>query len=134
MPSSTVKTRISHSLKTFNDAQNVMYGETRIPICGNTWLQRETDGERVISYALVFHNTKIIRYLPDGRISLNSGGYRTATTKHRMNQFSPVKVASVKGEWVVYPPTVKRTDRAFDWDNPVPFVDHDVLNPDYLSA
>lgn len=35
-----------------------------------------------------YHNTDVVNVYRDGRIKLNSGGWRTATTKNRMNQAS----------------------------------------------
>lgn len=51
--------------------------------------------------AIVFHATEIIRYYPDGRVLLYSGGYRTATTKQRLSALSPVHVVQVKHQWYV---------------------------------
>lgn len=35
-----------------------------------------------------YHNTEVVRRGPDGMITLNTGGWRTKTTKTRMNQAS----------------------------------------------
>lgn len=56
---------------------------------------------RVITY----WNTDVVRF-SDDKIVLNSGGYRTATTKLRMNQASNqyglgYYVAQIKGVWFV---------------------------------
>lgn len=48
------------------------------------------------------HNTDVVTKLPDGRYVLNSGGWRTVTTKERINRYAPVRVWSHKGEWYVY--------------------------------
>lgn len=37
---------------------------------------------------VVYHNTSVVKKKPDGSIELNTGGWRTATTKLRMNQAS----------------------------------------------
>jgi hypothetical protein len=50
---------------------------------------------------LKYHNTILVTISPDGTITLNSGGYRTSTTKDRINQFSPVSVYQNKGIWYV---------------------------------
>lgn len=52
--------------------------------------------------AIVLHRTPIVRFYANGSIVLNSGGWRTTTTKSRINQFSPVRVFSHNGEWRVY--------------------------------
>lgn len=55
--------------------------------------------------ALTYHQTKVVVWNAE-QITLNSGGYRTATTKHRMMEASTVFnlgffVWQVKGEWIV---------------------------------
>lgn len=55
----------------------------------------------------IYHKTKVASYNPsDGIIVLNTGGYFTATTKTRMNQFSnqynlKFKVYAKRGDWFV---------------------------------
>jgi len=52
--------------------------------------------------SVVYHNTEVVR-IEKGILTLNSGGYRTATTKQRMNQYTPdnVSVYQQKGKWFV---------------------------------
>lgn len=52
-----------------------------------------------------YHATDVVAFTAD-RITLNSGGWRTATTKARMNQTAqefglPFSVFQNKGEWFV---------------------------------
>ena len=56
------------------------------------------DGEDI---TIVFHWTAILRYQPDGRIVLNSGGYRSVTTKGNLNQYSDCSVWQDKHIWYV---------------------------------
>lgn len=63
----------------------------------NTYLVRinpETIGVKL-------HNTIVVRIHSDGTYTLNSGGWRTVTTKARINEFCPVKVGQKKYEWFV---------------------------------
>lgn len=63
----------------------------------NTYLVRispETIGVRL-------HDTIVVRIHSDGTYTLNSGGWRTVTTKARINEFCPVKVGQKKYEWFV---------------------------------
>jgi hypothetical protein len=46
----------------------------------NTWIEKRGD-----DVAVRLHNTDIVRISPDGTIILNSGGWRTTTTKDRIN-------------------------------------------------
>ena len=48
------------------------------------------------------HLTDIIETLPDGRVRLNSGGWKTVTTKDRFNKYTPYRVWSDKGTWYVH--------------------------------
>lgn len=57
----------------------------RKKIANNTVLRREDDGQHIVR----LHETDIMTYQPDGRICLNSGGWRTVTTKDRLNWFLP---------------------------------------------
>jgi hypothetical protein len=68
------------------------------------------------------HQTDIVRRKPDGRFVLDSGGYKTVTTKDRMNRFSPFRISQAKGVW-----TVHHEGRS------VPYYDGMVL-PDALDA
>jgi hypothetical protein len=59
------------------------------------------DGETSVKY----HDTVVVRFRP-GQVVLNSGGWRTATTKLRMNQAANefglrFQVFQSKGEWFV---------------------------------
>jgi hypothetical protein len=48
------------------------------------------------------HNTTIVTRHADGRVTLNSGGWRTVTTKARFNELArPWRVYSDKGTWTV---------------------------------
>ena len=41
------------------------------------------------SYAVRYHSTDIVTYRKDGSIVLSSGGWRTSTTKERINEYIP---------------------------------------------
>lgn len=77
----------------------------------NTYLIRIDD--KTIGVRL--HNTHVVKFHKDGRIILNTGGWRTVTTKDRINGYAPVSVFQRKYEWYV----------AFghDWHNAVEFED-----------
>ena len=62
---------------------------------------------------ITLHSTIVVGAFADGSFMLNSGGYRTVTTKERLNRFSPVIVHQKKGEWLVDMPekTVEFSDR-----------------------
>ncbi len=58
----------------------------------------ERDGADI---TIVFHWTVIIRFRPDGTVELNSGGFRSVTTKLNMNQYSDCAVWQDKHVWYV---------------------------------
>jgi hypothetical protein len=61
----------------------------------NTYAYIEHDG----SVSIELHGTKVVVFYPNGLVKLNSGGYRTSTTKKRINQYSPVSVYQKNFEW-----------------------------------
>ena len=66
------------------------------PIANNTRLhQRGND------YAVRLHNTDVVTIHDDDTYTLNSGGWRTVTTKERINRFSPAQVYSDRKTWLV---------------------------------
>ena len=66
-------------------------------IANNTTLHRISD--RAIGVRL--HNTDVIVYFADGKIMFDSGGWRTPTTKARMNEFSRARVSQSRGTWEI---------------------------------
>ena len=137
MPSSTVNTSadfksFAGANRAFNNASQTAQRAGSIKICNNTYLIRESDCKHgqdiadapVTSYALAFHGSKIVRYYVDGSFELNTHGYNTATTRHRLNQFTPFKFGNVKGELQMNQPSdYHATGETFDWSNPIAFVD-----------
>ena len=81
-------------MTTYNELNEILVGrnsQSKI-LTNNTYAERK---DNAISIRL--HGTDILIYFPDGRISFNSGGYKTVTTKDRMNRFSPVRIWQNKG-------------------------------------
>ena len=70
---------------------------------GNTTVYRDLHNINVVLY-----NTTVVRYDPvKDKLTLNSGGWLTVTTKQRMNQFMdeynlPLNVYQEDFEWYVY--------------------------------
>jgi hypothetical protein len=74
---------------------NIDCTESRV-IANNTFEYFREDGTRVIR----LHTTDIMEFRPDGTIKLNSGGWRTVTTKERMNRYLPCgRIYQDKGIW-----------------------------------
>jgi len=69
----------SEILKGIDDIQKSRF------IANNTIEYWNSKGEKIIRY----YHTDIIKYLPDNKIILNSGGWKTSTICMRLNMFSP---------------------------------------------
>ena len=69
-------------------------------IANNTVEYVRPDGTRVIR----FHHTDILEFPKSGGVIFNTGGWKTITTKDRMNSFQKLAVISQKnGVWWLYP-------------------------------
>lgn len=55
--------------------------------------------QRGKAYAIRLHETDVVVVRPDGTYRLDSGGWRTATTKERMNRALPCPVWQTNGIW-----------------------------------
>tara|TARA_B110000483_G_scaffold122739_2_gene147888 strand:+ start:2715 stop:3047 length:333 start_codon:yes stop_codon:yes gene_type:complete len=77
----------------------------------NTYLDQRDEG--VI--ALVFWTTDILLFKPTGEIVVDTNGYRTVTTKARLNEFLPA------------PYRVFKKDHVWYWNNDSAFSDGDIV-------
>ena len=81
----------------FMTARNPEYGK---PIGRNTRLYRvHWEGNRDPHYAVRFWNTDVVTICADGTSILNSGEWRTVTTKARINQYAPGLVYQRDHSW-----------------------------------
>lgn len=67
----------------------------KVPNIRSTVLQRLPGGGIAVKY----HGTAVVVMYKTGGYLLNSGGYRTSTTKRRINTFSPARVYQRKRVW-----------------------------------
>ena len=65
-------------------------------LANNTYLIRLEDSD---SIAIRLHQTDIIRIDPNGDTSAFTGGWRTVTTKARLNEYLPVGIYQEAGVW-----------------------------------
>ena len=70
-------------------------GKQRRKVGNNTYLERRPDW----AIALVLHGTDVVTAYASGAVVLHDGGYKTVTTKDRMNRY--VKVYQDRGRWYV---------------------------------
>ena len=83
-------------MNTYKEANETLSNRQSRKLQNNTYLQRR--GENI---AVLLHETDVVTYLPDGSCVLDSGGWRTVTTKARMNDYAPCWIFSDKGVWFV---------------------------------
>jgi hypothetical protein len=81
---------------TFNEAES-MHANARgdMRLRNNTWLIR-LDSD---TYAVRYHRTNVVVIHQDGRYTLNTGGWMTATTKDRINHYGPLRVYQKARVW-----------------------------------
>lgn len=69
--------------------------------------------------AIRLHATDILTYKSNNTCVVSSGGWKTHTTKHRLNEYcSPLRIYQSKGMW--------------EWSTGAPFSDGDVIDGDGL--
>lgn len=60
--------------------------------------------------AVRYHVTNVVIYYSNGLIYINSGGYKTVTTKARINTYTNARVYSRNYEWYLYPSSQEFVD------------------------
>lgn len=71
-------------------------GRERRKLENNTYLEKRGD-----SIAVKLHKTDVVTLNPDGSSVYSSGGWRTVTTKDRINTYGDISISQVKGQWIV---------------------------------
>lgn len=89
-----MRTNLSTSFELAKPALTIV-GKPKI-IDRNTFRYRTEDGAEVVR----LHLTDIV-VKKDGKTTLNSGGWKTSTTKDRINSYGGCRVISDKGQWIV---------------------------------
>ena len=88
--------------KNFEQASEVLAGRESIRLGNNTYLENFYGG-----IAVRLHNTRIVWFHEDGRVTLHTDGYHTVTTKERINQFIDGRVYQQHGQWYYRLPLVE---------------------------
>jgi hypothetical protein len=75
--------------KNYAEALTVLAGRESVRLGNNTYLENVAEyGEYTGKIGVRLHNTYVVVFYPhDGRVTLHTGGYRTVTTKERINHF-----------------------------------------------
>jgi hypothetical protein len=89
--------------KNYAEAVAVLKGKIRTRLGNNTYLEL-SDSDPVHGFIGVrLHDTYVVRFWADGQVTLHTGGYRTVTTKERINQFINGRVYAKNYQWFYCP-------------------------------
>lgn len=78
----------------------------RRKLANNTYAERHADG----SLGIRLHATEIVTLFPDGTIKAQTGGWKTSTTKERLNQYLPARIWQKQGRWFLGPDNIEFAD------------------------
>ena len=82
-------------MNSYNEAK-AMFNTRKRKLQNNTYLVQTENG-----FGVKLHDTIVVEYLPD-RTILNSGGWKTTTTKNRINEYMPIGyIYQNKGVWYI---------------------------------
>lgn len=92
---------------TYKDLDAKLQGRCKMrrKLGNNTYAVRRTGAYvQTSSIDILYHNTYILSFHPNGDITVDIGRWFTVTTKQRLNQFlpAPYRVWSLKGQWMIY--------------------------------
>jgi hypothetical protein len=93
--------RLRFPVHSYHDAVAFLEHRYERKLANNTILRKLSNGD----IAVVLHNTEIVVFHQDGTLTLRTGGYRTVTTKARINTIIlPLgfRVAQHKFEWTLW--------------------------------
>jgi hypothetical protein len=83
-------------MQTYQEAKQRLGSRDSRKLENNTYLKRRGD-----TLAVMLHATDVVTYFPNGDIQLNSGGWRTMTTKDRINKYAPIRLWAHRGQWYI---------------------------------
>lgn len=78
----------------YKTAAQTLNGRKKRKIGNNTYLEQIDE-----VFVIRLHNTDIIKIYPDETQVIQTGGYRTATTKNRINEYSFVGISQKNYSW-----------------------------------
>lgn len=85
-------------MSTYTVARDMLRGRTSKKIGNNTWARLGNDG----AVSIVLHDTAVVTVSDDDAVVLNSGGWRTHTTKDRINDALSALFRGCDFHWSVY--------------------------------
>lgn len=86
-------------MRTYQEANAYLGRKQDRPLEGRaTRVERRQNGDIVVRY----QSTDVVTYKACGDTVLNSGGWRSVTTKERMNAYSPIQISQANGQWTCW--------------------------------
>lgn len=105
--------------KSFDQAAEILAGRSSVRLGNNTYLEQQHALEIVVR----LHRTAIVKFHADGQVTLHTGGYRTVTTKERINQFIKGHVYQRDYAWFYVYPITPGNDAATYAERTSPFTE-----------
>lgn len=115
-------------MHTYQEASDYLGKKDYRPLTGRgTRLVRLDSG----CIAVEYHETNVVTYFDNGSVMLNSGGWKTSTTKARFDEYGPRgwRVYQEKGSWYL----INYADNGWDKENRMVYKDGVVLHPDGVA-
>lgn len=112
--------RTNRATMTFHSAETTLGKRESKKLCNNTYLHR-IDQDTI---AIKLWSTDVVTFHRNGDVVLNSGGWRTVTTRDRMNSFSGLYVSFSAKEHCV--------DGCYKYEDGICFNAGKCLNGSYL--
>lgn len=94
--------KLKHTPKSFTEAREILQDRDSVKLGNNTWLVRLIGFDAHIAVRL--HNTHIVKFYADKPTTLHTGGWRTVTTKDRINEFIKGRVYQEDYSWYYVAP------------------------------
>lgn len=85
-------------MNNYKEALEVLKNRTSKKLDNNTYLEKRDNG----NLAVKLHQTDVVTYTPKNEVILSSGGWKTPTTKDRINKFSRAGITQKNNQWFVY--------------------------------
>ena len=80
---------------TFNTALKKLGGSEKVKLQYATTMEKIDDN----CIGIKHHNTFIVKMYSNGVYELNNGGFKSRTTKKRINQYAPINIYQYDFEW-----------------------------------
>lgn len=79
---------------TYESCKNILSKRDTKKLANNTYLRKEEN-----CFVVKLHNTDIIKIYLGNIYELNTNGWQAATTKARLNEFTPARIYQKRGIW-----------------------------------